>query len=78
MGIHAAIKNDHFFNVLKNENVSMENIEQRFAEWFVLPIGTEWKLVGEKTDQLGIQRIEYQQYVSGVEVELYAAGRHYK
>ena len=67
--IQAAKKDGHFFKVLKNDNVSVENVEQRFAEWFSLPAGTEWRLVGEKTDQLGMQRIEYRQYVSGVEVE---------
>ena len=69
LGVQAASKNGHFFKVLKNENVSVENVEQRFAEWFALPPTTEWKLVGERTDQLGMQRIEYRQYVSGVEVE---------
>ena len=69
LGVQAASKNGHFFKVLKNENVSVENVEQCFAEWFALPPTTEWKLVGERTDQLGMQRIEYRQYVSGVEVE---------
>lgn len=68
-GIQAASKNGHFFKILKNDNVLLENVEQRFAEWFALPAGTEWRMVGEKTDQLGMQRIEYRQYVSGVEVE---------
>lgn len=69
LGVQAASKNGHFFKVLKNENVSVENVEQCFAEWFALPPTTEWKLVGERTDQLGMQRLEYRQYVSGVEVE---------
>ena len=69
IGIQATSKNGHFFKVLKNDNVSVENVEQRFAEWFALPAGTEWRMVGEKTDNLGMQRIEYRQYVLGVEVE---------
>ena len=69
LGIQAAKKDGHFFKVLKNENVSVKNVEQRFAEWFALPAETEWRMVGEKTDNLGMQRIEYRQYVSGVEVE---------
>lgn len=69
MGIQAANKNGHFFKVLKNDNVSVENVEQCFAKWFSQPPGTEWRLVGEKTDKLGMQRIEYRQYVQGVEVE---------
>ena len=69
IGIQATSKNGHFFKVLRNDNVSVENVEQRFAEWFALPAGTEWRMVGEKTDNLGMQRIEYRQYVLGVEVE---------
>ena len=69
MGIQAANKSGHFFKVLKNDNVSVENVEQCFAKWFSQPSGTEWRLVGEKTDKLGMQRIEYRQYVQGVEVE---------
>ena len=69
LGIQAASKNGHFFKVLKNDNVSVENVEQCFDKWFSQPSGTEWRLVGEKTDQLGMQRIEYRQYVQGVEVE---------
>ena len=69
LGIQGANKKGHFFKVMKNENVPVKNVELRFNEWFSLPAGTEWRLVGEKTDQLGMQRIEYRQYVSGVEVE---------
>lgn len=59
----------HFFKSLKSLDVTAENVEQHFSEWFTLPAGTAWRLMGERTDRLGMTRMEYRQYVGGVEVE---------
>ncbi len=69
LGIQAQERSGHFFMTFKDKNMPMENVEQRFSEWFALPDGTEWRLVGSSTDQLGMERIEYRQYLSGIEVE---------
>ncbi len=61
--------NGQFFKKLSGQHVSVENIEQRFGEWFSLPEGTEWREVSRTTDFIGMERIEYREYVSGVEVE---------
>ena len=61
--------NGQFFKKLSGMNVAVENVEQRFAQWFTLPEGTEWREVGRTTDLAGMERIEYRQYVAGVEVE---------
>lgn len=61
--------NGQFFKKLTGKNIAVENIEQRFAEWFSLPENTEWREVSHTTDFAGMERIEYRQYVAGVEVE---------
>lgn len=61
--------NGQFFKKLSGQNVSVENVEQNFARWFSLPDGTEWREVSRTTDYMGMERIEYRQYVSGIEVE---------
>ena len=65
----AQLKEGHFFKSFENEHIAMEHAEKYFPQWFSLPAGTEWRLVGSKTDQLGMSRIEYRQYVDGIEVE---------
>lgn len=50
--------NGQFFKKLSGENVSVENVEQHFAQWFSLPEGTEWREVGRTTDIAGMERIE--------------------
>ncbi|MBQ8154074.1 MAG: M4 family metallopeptidase [Prevotella sp.] len=65
----AQLKDGHFFMSLENENVAVEHAEKYFSQWFSLPAGTEWQLVGSSIDQLGMSRIEYRQYVNGIEVE---------
>ena len=59
----------HFFKSLKKENVSTENVDKKFGTWFSLPAETEWRIVSRQTDDLGMERIEYRQYVAGIEVE---------
>ena len=61
--------NGQFFKQLSGQNVSVTNVEQRFGQWFSLPEGTEWREVSRTTDFAGMERIEYRQYVAGVEVE---------
>ncbi len=61
--------NGQFFKNLTAQNVTVENVEQRFAQWFSLPEGTEWREVSRTTDFAGMERIEWRQYVSGIEVE---------
>ena len=61
--------NGQFFKQLSGQNVSVKNVEQRFDQWFSLPEGTEWREVSRTTDFAGMERIEYRQYVAGVEVE---------
>ena len=65
----AELRSGHFFMTLQSENLTEENAVERFGQWFALPQETEWRRVGERTDKLGMTRVEYRQYVSGVEVE---------
>ena len=65
----AQLKNGHFFKSLRSENLTEERAVERFGQWFALPQETEWRRVDEHTDKLGMTRVEYRQYVGGVEVE---------
>lgn len=65
----AQLKNGHFFKSLRSENLTEERAVERFGQWFALPQDTEWRRVGERTDKLSMTRVEYRQYVGGVEVE---------
>ena len=67
--IHAQLKEGHFFKTFDNGSVTLENAEQYFGQWFSLPAGTEWKLVSQCKDIADMDRIEYRQYVDGIEVE---------
>ena len=67
LSMHAG--DGRFFKKLSGQNVPTENIVERFAEWFSLPEATEWREVSRTTDFTGMERIEYRQYVAGVEVE---------
>ena len=65
----AELRGGHFFKTLQSENLTEEKAVESFGLWFALPQETEWRKVGERTDRLGMTRVEYRQYVSGVEVE---------
>ena len=65
----AQLGSGHFFKSLQNENLTEGRAVECFDQWFALPQETEWRKVSERTDNLGMTRIEYRQYVSGVEVE---------
>ncbi len=68
LSAHAAVRDGHFFKTFSGQHIQAETAAQHFAEWFSLPVGTEWREVGRTTDQLGMTRIEYRQYLNGVEV----------
>ena len=61
--------NGQFFKKLSGQNIPVDNIVEKFAEWFSLPDATEWREVSRTTDMTGMDRIEYRQFVAGVEVE---------
>lgn len=61
--------NGHFHKSFRHQPVAVDNIEQQFSQWFTLPEGTEWREVSRSTDNIGMTRIEYRQYLSGIEVE---------
>ena len=69
MTANAAKREGHFFMSLKGQNLTTESISQHFGQWFSLPEGTEWRLVSQRTNRQGMTRLEYRQYVCGVEVE---------
>ena len=54
----AQLREGHFFKSLEDENISAEQAEQYFSQWFSLPAGTQWKQIGSNTDELGMSRIE--------------------
>ena len=58
----------HFFLSLQQKGIPAAAVEQHFGEWFDVPAETEWRELSRTTDQLGMTRIEYKQYVGGVEV----------
>ncbi len=66
---NAQLSKGHFFKTFRGKAVPVATAERHFAEWFSLPDGTEWKLVSNSTDRLGMSRLEYRQYVDGIEVE---------
>ena len=65
----AGLRSGHFFKSLQRENLTEQQAVECFNQWFTLPQETEWRRVGERTDRLGMTRVEYRQYVGGVEVE---------
>lgn len=67
--IQAADSNGRFFLKLNGQLVCAENVEANFAKWFNLPPLTEWREVSRGIDITGMERIEFRQYVGGVEVE---------
>lgn len=61
----AELRSGHFFKMLQSENLTEQKAVECFSQWFALPQETEWRKVGERTDKLGMTRVEYRQYVSG-------------
>ena len=65
----AELRSGHFFKTLQSGNLTEQKAVECFNQWFALPQETEWREVSHQTDNIGMERIEYRQYVSGVEVE---------
>ena len=63
------LREGHFFKTITDAQVTVQAAPEVFSQWFTLPEGTEWREVSRQTDHIGMERIEYRQYVSGVEVE---------
>ena len=63
------LREGHFFKTFSDGQPTAEAAPALFDQWFSLPEGTEWREVSRQTDNIGMERIEYRQYVSGIEVE---------
>ena len=63
------LRDGHFFKTFSDGQPTAEAAPTLFEQWFALPEGTEWREVSRQTDNIGMERIEYRQYVSGIEVE---------
>ena len=62
-------RDGHFFKTFTDTQVTVQAAPEVFSQWFTLPEGTEWREVSRQTDNIGMERIEYRQYISGFEVE---------
>ena len=63
------LREGHFFKTFSDGQPTAQAAPALFDQWFSLPEGTEWREVSRQTDNIGMERIEYRQYVSGIEVE---------
>ena len=63
------LRDGHFFKTFSDDELTAKAAPEVFSQWFMLPQETEWREVSHQTDNIGMERIEYRQYVSGVEVE---------
>ena len=63
------LRDGHFFKTFNDGQPTAKAAPTLFNQWFTLPEETEWREVSRQTDNIGMERIEYRQYVSGVEVE---------
>lgn len=59
----------HFSKNVAEQNVSVGSLSDYFLEWFNLPESTIFILTQEKTDLLGIQHLNFQQFLNGIPVE---------
>ena len=68
--VHAQqLREGHFFKTFNDAQPTAKAAPALFDQWFTLPEDTEWREVSRQTDNIGMERIEYRQYVSGIEVE---------
>ena len=58
----------HFWLDVEPQNISVTNVQDKFATWLDLPAKTTWKSFRDETDDLGIRHISYRQYVQGYEI----------
>ena len=63
------LREGHFFKTFCDVQPMAMAAPALFYQWFALPEDTEWREVSRQIDNIGMERIEYRQYVSGVEVE---------
>ncbi len=63
------LREGHFFKTFNDAQPTAKAAPALFDQWFTLPEDTEWREVSRQTDNIGMERIEYRQYVSGIEVE---------
>lgn len=59
----------HFSKQVADENIPVHNIGNHFEQWFALPPSTTFEKVADKTDNMGIRHISYQQFYNGICVE---------
>ena len=63
------LREGHFFKTFNDVQPTAKAAPSLFSQWFALPDDTEWREVSRQTDNIGMERIEYRQYVAGIEVE---------
>ena len=63
------LREGHFFKTFSDVQPTAKAAPALFDQWFALPEDTEWREVSRQTDNIGMERIEYRQYVGGIEVE---------
>ena len=63
------LREGHFFKSFDDVQPTAQDAPTLFSKWFRLPEDTEWREISRQTDNIGMERIEYRQYVGGIEVE---------
>ena len=72
------LRDGHFFKSFTDAQVTAQAAPEVFNQWFTLPEGTEWREVRRETDHLGMEHVDYRQYVGGFEVEHAIVKLHFK
>lgn len=72
------LREGHFFKSFTDAQVTAQAAPEVFSQWFTLPEGTEWREVRRETDHLGMEHVDYRQYVGGFEVEHAIVKLHFK
>lgn len=72
------LRDGHFFKSFTDAEVTAQAAPEVFSEWFTLPEGTEWRETRRATDNLGMEHVDYRQYVGGIEVEHAIVKLHFK
>ena len=72
------LRDGHFFKSFADAEVTAQAAPEVFREWFTLPEGTEWRETRRETDHLGMEHVDYRQYVGGIEVEHAIVKLHFK
>jgi Zn-dependent metalloprotease len=72
------LRDGHFFKTFTDAQQTALAAPEVFSQWFTLPEGTEWRETRRQTDNLGMEHVDYRQYVGGVEVEHAIVKLHFK